>query len=155
MIGGLLAYNCYDQLSWTAIRAVLTEIDSLPGTEVETTVGDGDGEADAAEDGLGMSWHIVGSFKGMLIVGTALWYQTVEDVFHIDTHIGVAVLVDAEAATGVLGEDIDDAGLWQGWQLAHDVASDEVESARHGSQGDFCLLNHCFNGQCSMVNVQL
>ena len=81
----------------------------MPSTEIEAAVRDGDSEADSAEDGLGVCRHIVQAFEGMLVVGTAFGNQAVEDGLHIGTHIGVAVLVDGETATGVLGEDVDEA----------------------------------------------
>ena len=114
----LISYNRYDKSSRAAVVAVFVEIDALPRAEVQPAVGDGDGEAYTAQNRFCMSRHVVQSFEGMLIVGTAFGYQAVEDGLHIDTHIGVAVLVDAESATGVLGEDVHDAGLRERRQLA-------------------------------------
>ena len=110
----LFSNNRDDKSSCAAVVAVFVEIDALPGAEVQSTVGDGDGEAHTTQNRFCMSRHIVQSFEGVLIVRTAFGYQSVEDGLHIDTHIRVAVLVDAESATGVLGEYVDDAclGKW-------------------------------------------
>ena len=42
------SYNCYYQLSGAAVISVFTKVDSLPGSEVQTAIGDGDGNAYAA-----------------------------------------------------------------------------------------------------------
>ena len=81
----------------------------MPSTQIEPPVGDGNGEAHTAENRFSVSRHIVNPFEGVLVFGTSFRYETVEDGLHIDTDIRVAVLVDGESATGVLGEDVDDA----------------------------------------------
>ena len=103
--------NCYYQISGAAVVAELAEVDSLPCAEVQTAIGDGDGDADTAQCRFGVSRHIVGTFQRMLILRTILRNQAVEDSFHIHANIRVAVLVDAQSATGVLREDVHDARL--------------------------------------------
>ena len=45
----LFSNNCYYQLSGTAEIAELAEVDALPCAEVQTAIGDGDGDADTAQ----------------------------------------------------------------------------------------------------------
>ena len=56
--------------------------------------------------------------------------------------IWVAVLVDAQSATGMFREDVHDARLRQFWQLAHYLARHQVEAATFRLQGYFNLLYH-------------
>ena len=111
--GGLFADDGGDELPLSAVVAVFAEIDSLPGAEVEVAFGDGDGDAHAAQDGLGVGGHVVGAFEGVLIAGQVFGHEAIEDGLHIDSHIGVTVLVDGKSATGVFGEEVEDACLRQ------------------------------------------
>lgn len=54
------------------IVSELAEIDALPRTEVEPSVGDGDAEADAKERTLGMGRHVVGTLQHMVVVRLVL-----------------------------------------------------------------------------------
>ena len=55
------SYNRNYQFSGTAVIAVLAEVDALPGAEIQTSVGDRNGDAYTAQRGLGVSWHIIGT----------------------------------------------------------------------------------------------
>ena len=134
--------NCYYQISGAAVVAELAEVDSLPCAEVQTAIGDGDGDADTAQCRFGVSRHIVGTFQRMLILRTIFGHEAVEDGFHIHANIGIAVLVDAQSAAGVLREDVHDARLRQFRQLAHYLARHQMESTTFRLQGYFNLLYH-------------
>ena len=45
----LISNNCYYQLSGTAVVAEFAEVDALPSAEVQTAIGDGNGDADTAK----------------------------------------------------------------------------------------------------------
>ena len=111
----LFSYNCYYQLSGAAVVAELTEVDALPRSEVQTTVGNGDGDTDTAQSGLGVGRHIISTLQRMLVLRAVLRNQTVEDSLHIDANIRITILVDAQSATSVLREDVHDARLRQLW----------------------------------------
>ena len=89
-----------------------------------------------------MSRHIVCTFQSMLIFRAILRNKTIENGFHIYTDIRVCILIDAQSATCVLAEDVDDARLWQLGQLSHDFACYQVETSALWSQCYFCLLYH-------------
>jgi len=108
-----ISYNCYHQLSGTAIIAVLAEVYALPSAKIQTSVSNRNSNTDTAQRGLGMGWHIISSFQGMLILWTVLRNQTVEDGLHIYTNIRISILIDAQSTTGMLREDVHDTSLRQ------------------------------------------
>ena len=136
------AYDCYYQLSGTAVIAVLAEVDTLPGAEIQASIGDRNGDADTAQCGLGVSRHVIGALQGMLILWTVLRNQTVEDGLHIHTNIRICILIDAQSATGMLRENVQDTNLRQFWQLAHDFTRHQVETSAFRFQYDLYLLYH-------------
>lgn len=89
-----------------------------------------------------MGGHVVRTLQRVLVVGLIFWHQTVEDGLHIDTHIGVAILVDAQSTTCVLREDVDDARLWQLGQLTQYLVCHKMKASRFGLQCYFYLLYH-------------
>jgi predicted DNA-binding protein (MmcQ/YjbR family) len=58
-----------------------------------------------------VGWHIVCTFQRMLVLRTVLWNQAIEDGFHINPHVWITVLIDAQSATRMLREDVHDARL--------------------------------------------
>ena len=87
-----------------------------------------------------MGRHIVGTLQCMFIFRTILRHETVEDGLHIHANIGIAVLVDAQSAAGVLREDVHNACLRQLRQLAHYLARHQMEATTFRLQGYFNLL---------------
>ena len=122
----LFSYNCNNQFSGTAVVAELAEVDPLPGAKVQTAIGDGNGDADTAQR----------------VLRTILRHEAIEDGFHIDANIRVAVLVDAQSATGMFREDGHDARLRQFRQLTHYLARHQMEATTFRLQGYFNLLYH-------------
>ena len=76
-----------------------------------------------------MCWHIIGTFQGMLIVGLIFWNETVEDGFHINPYVWIRIFIDAQSATRMLAEYVDDTSLRQLWQLAQYLASHQMEAS--------------------------
>ena len=105
------SYYCCYQFPCPTIIAELTKVDSLPRPHIYASVGDGNGNAHTAKGRFCMCWHIIGTFQNMLIVGLILWDKTVEDGFHVNPHVRITVFVDAQSATRMLREDIDDTSL--------------------------------------------
>ncbi len=66
--------------------AKLTEINSLPGTEIQAVSGYRYVNARSRDDTLGMSGHIIRSLQSMLIRRHILRYEPVINIFHISTH---------------------------------------------------------------------
>jgi hypothetical protein len=47
----------------------------------------------------------------MLILRSILWYKTVEDGFHINPYVWFSIFIDAQSATRMLAEYVDDTSL--------------------------------------------
>ena len=92
---GLFAHYCSNNVSRTTMVAKFTQVDTLPCAEVETAVGDGDGEASTEEGALGVGRHVIGSLHGMGVVGLILAHQMVHDVAEVGTYIRVGILIDS------------------------------------------------------------
>ena len=60
-----------------------------------------------------MGWHVVGPLQRVLVFWPVAWDQMVEDGFHIYPNIRVCIFVDAQSATRMLAEYIDDTRLRQ------------------------------------------
>ena len=76
--------------------AMFTKIDSLPGSQKQPAVGDGDGKGISNERRLDMSRHIIWTFVRMDKVRVFA-----ADIIHgrleIDSNLGIGVLVDGQA----------------------------------------------------------
>ena len=81
-----------------------------------------------------MCWHIISTLQSMLILRSILWYKTVEDGFHINPYVWISIFIDAQSATRMLAEYVDDTSLRQFWQLAQYLASHQMEASRLGSK---------------------
>ena len=138
----LFSYNCYNQLSGTAEVAKLTEVDALPGAEIQSAIGDGNGDADTTQCRFGVGRHIVSTLQCMFVLRTVLWNQAIKDGFHIHANIWIAVLVDTQSAAGMFREDVHNARLWQFGQLAHYLARYQMESTTLWVQSNLYLLYH-------------
>ena len=121
-------------MSAASVVAELAEIDALPGAKVQPSARDGYGDADAAERALGMGGHIVGTLQHMVIVGFVLLDHPVENLFQVRPHIRVGILIDAQGATGVLDEEMQQPRLWQRGQMSHHFGGDEMESSALGRE---------------------
>jgi hypothetical protein len=83
-----------------------------------------------------MSWHIISPLQRMFIFWTVLWDKTkvstirpVEYGFHVYPNIGVCILIDAQSATRMLAEYVDDTSLRQLGQLTYYLASHQMEAS--------------------------
>ena len=114
----LFSNNCHNQFPRSTIVAVFAEVYALPRSHVQPAIGYGNGETHTAQRRFGMCWHVITSFQRMLIIGLVFWHQMVEDGFHVHTHVRVVILIDAQSAARMLGEDIDNACVGQLRQLA-------------------------------------
>ena len=53
-----------------------------------------------------MCRHVVAAFEGVAVEGLVFWHEMVEDGRQVMTDIGVGILVDAYAATGVFHKQV-------------------------------------------------
>ena len=76
-----------------------------------------------------MRWHIIGTLQSMLIVGLILWNYMIEDGFHINPHVWITVLIDAQSTTRMLRKNVDDTCLRQLWQLTKYLTRHQVKAS--------------------------
>jgi hypothetical protein len=108
---GSLSQQVDSQLAAAAQAAMLPEIDGLPGAEQEATLAEGQTQMGAGQGRADVGRHVVGPFVGMAIgaelAQAADWAnpldrsQGLQVSRQIDTHLGVGIFVDGEAARGV------------------------------------------------------
>ena len=79
----LLFLYCGDNTSWFSVVAKLAEIYPLPCSEVKVSVGDWYGYADPKQRAFCVGWHVVGTFKYMVVVWFVLAHYVVHYVLHV------------------------------------------------------------------------
>ena len=85
----------YYQFSCSTIVAIFTEVDTLPGSQIQMPVGDGNSQAYTTQSRLCMCWHIISTFQSMLVLRSIFWNKTVEDSFHINPYVWISIFIDA------------------------------------------------------------
>lgn len=96
-----------------AVVAELAEVNALPCSEIEPSVGDGYGERRSGNNGFGMGRHVVGPFKGVEVVGRTFRHKFVEYGVEVLPHVGVGVFVQRQGRRGVLYQQVQESGLRQ------------------------------------------
>ena len=86
--------------------AELTQVYTLPGTHIESSVGDGDGQRHAHKGGLYMGRHIIAAFHGMGVSAGILRYNGAHCCLHIIQNRGVSIFIDGKPGRSMLNEDI-------------------------------------------------
>lgn len=94
-------------MSAATVVAELAEVDALPSSKVEPSIGDGDIDAHTGNDALGMCGHIITSLKCMLVVGCILWNKSVINAFQIFTNRWIPILTYAQRTARVLHKEIE------------------------------------------------
>lgn len=137
-------------MSGVSVVAEFHQVDALPRAEGEAAVGDGNGERDADDGGLGVAGHVVRALVGVdkdlsLVVGD----DVVESGGHVCAHVRIAVLVERDGGGRVLQEEVDgaDGVLLEGGHVADNLVGDEVAAAGTGGEGKLVLFpsgRHCW-----------
>ena len=87
-------YRCYD-FPGSSVISELTEVNALPGAQVEPSVGDGNVDAHTGNDALGMCGHVVRAFEDVTVVRHILRYEPIVNSFHVTPHVRIPVLAIA------------------------------------------------------------
>ena len=95
MVVFLFVNRSYDTALATIV-AKLAKVDTLPGAEVETAIGNGNGERGPEERALGMSRHIVGSLHRVGVVRLILLDEVVHDAAEVGAYVWIGILIDRE-----------------------------------------------------------
>ena len=76
----------------------LAEIDTLPGTHVESAVSDRNSKTYSKERALGMRRHVVGALHGVGVVWLILLDDMVPDTAEVGTYVGIGTLIYRKCA---------------------------------------------------------
>lgn len=126
-----------DQCSGAAVVAVLTEVDALPDTQIQASVGDGDRDRVAQHGRFQVSGHIVGALVVVLVVRGVFRNGLVEVPFEVTPDGWVGVFVDCQAGGGVLDKYVQQSHPYLPkfvGKLLFDGSGDEVKPPREGGQ---------------------
>lgn len=115
-----------------AVLAMLTEIDSLPGSEPKPSLSYRQGERATDQDRFDVRGHVVRPFQGMLVVGSAFRNHLVEMAFQISANIRVGILIDRQGGRGMLKKEMEhsDLNLTDLGQRREDFLGDQVKASR-------------------------
>lgn len=90
-----------------------------------------------------MAGHVIVTLQGVLPARLSLRHQAVHGESHVMPHVGVIILVDGQATTGVLDHEVQQPHLRQLGQVTDNLAGDEMKSAWARLQGELYLLHIC------------
>ena len=86
--------------------AELTQINTLPGAQIQAAVGDGYGKRYPGQARFGMTGHIVRPFVRMDVIRSILGHHPVVDSGQIGPHTRIKVFIDSQRAAGVLDKQV-------------------------------------------------
>lgn len=93
---GLLLVDSGNNTSRPAVIAELAQVNALPCAKIQSSVGDGNSEADTKQRAFCMRGHIVGTFKHMVVVWFVLLDNMIHNLLHVASHVRVGIFIDAE-----------------------------------------------------------
>ena len=82
------------------MRAMLPQIDGLPGAEHQMPVSYLQGQRLSQKRGENMRAHIIISLKDMIEIRRAIRHRTLKESLHIPAHIGIGRFIDGQRFTG-------------------------------------------------------
>lgn len=94
--------------------AVFPEKNALPGAQQQAAGADRDSEPGAGKNAARMGGHIVRSFEIVAVGRVTVGRQARKDGFQVAPYVGVGVFRDRQRTTGVLHEDMCQAGFHAG-----------------------------------------
>lgn len=103
---------------------------------------DGYGERCTHHAALGMGTHVGGPLVDVEVRGIAIGHKAFHDGLEVVAHVGVAVLVDGQRATGMLHKEIEQAAPWKFGQMLHHLTRNEMKATRKGAKREYNLLCH-------------
>ena len=131
--------------SSSAVVAELTEVDSLPRAQVQSSVGNGNRNTGSHQGRFGMGGHVVPSFQRMVVPGFPFAHQVIENLFHVAPYVRVTVLVDGQSGTGMLDEEVEQSGFGQCRQVVQHLVRHQMKAAGAWPEGKSRLLYHHYN----------
>lgn len=117
--------GCHDAARRRGV-AELTKVDALPCAEIQSAVGDGNGERNSGQSRFSVCRHVVETFQRVFVKRLSFRHDVVEDSVKVGAHVGVGVFVDGQSATGVLYKQMEQSRAGKRWQLPEDFRSDKM-----------------------------
>lgn len=87
-----------EQLAGARVVSVLAQPNTLPGTQVQLALRDGDGQRRAQEAGLDVRRHVVRALARVPVRQT-LWHDLVQHHLHVVPHVRIPALVQGQTST--------------------------------------------------------
>lgn len=94
----LLGVEGEDKGAGTAVVSEFTEVDTLPCSEVEASVGYGNGEGDICKGRFGVGRHVVEPLHRMVIIWLTFRDYIIEYLVKVVANVRVCVLIDCQSA---------------------------------------------------------
>jgi hypothetical protein len=125
---------------------MLAEINSLPGPEVQTAIGNRNRKAVSEYRSFDVGRHIVGPFASVN-ERRIFRAQLVGSSFHINANVRISIFVDRQTRRGVLDEDVHQAGTYlaQLWAGGDNISRNQMKAPFFGGQSDLILKPNCQN----------
>ncbi len=125
-----------------ATLAMFPNVNPLPGSEDEATIGDRDGFGGVGERGADVGGHVVSAFV-IVGVGIILGDETMEKGFEVFEDARIGVFLDEEACGGVAQKEGAETGLNTGFGDDRlDFCGDPLERFTDGMNRDVFLIMH-------------
>lgn len=130
-----------DKRARRCLVAVFTQVDSLPRTQMQPSVSNGNAHARPHHGCFHVGRHVVGPLQ-RVDVGQRFGDGMVHCRFKVDPDIGIRVLVDGQRGAGVLHEAVQQADLdvLQFGDCGDHLVSNQVKTARLARQPKLVLV---------------
>ena len=92
---------------------MFTEINALPGAQIQSTSRNRDRQAAADEDRFDVRRHVVRPFIVVGIVGGVFRDKLIKVRFQVSAHFRLHIFVEGQRGRGVLDKEVGDAGSWR------------------------------------------
>ena len=81
-----------------------TQVNSLPGTQHQMVITNGNANGTPYQRRLYMGWHIVWPFIGMTIIGLVFRDKMIEGGLEIETNRGVSIFIEGKSGRSMLNK---------------------------------------------------
>ena len=120
-----------DEGALTTVPTVFEEVYSLPGTEIESSIGHRDCEAGADEDIFQVGGHVVRAFECVIKLSPTIGNEMAEEMFGIAADIGIIVFVQCQRSRAVLEKEVRNSGL-NTVDVGDDLIGDQMNPSYQG-----------------------
>ena len=134
--------NCDHQATRSTVVSELTQVDPLPGPQVQSSICDGNSHRTAYERSLQVSGHIICSFINMRIERVIFRHQVVNKCLKIRSYRSVCILIQSQSGRCMLDLNMHDSGIGQLACCFFHPPGDQVKPPGMGRQHKRKLIGH-------------